>query len=167
MKTNGFWGIIFVLGLCLIGGFGAFGDQSASLREIQIHLSVGEAAPAGAALLAFRPNFGLVTIQSQRRMSGNLPRERNPELSEDQLVIAALNGRGDEALRIIIPDPRLLRAETSDESGRLSQKLLYRAAVDFSVALPDDPALESIKIFQPQWTGAEFILVPIGEARLR
>jgi hypothetical protein len=78
-----------------------------------------------------------------------------------------LNGRGDEALRIIIPDPRLLRAETSDESGRLSKKILYRPAVDFSIALPDNPSLESIKIFQPQWTGAEFILVPIGEARLR
>ena len=100
-------------------------------------------------------------------MPGNLPRQRRPELSEDLLVVVAYNGRGEEVYRTSQIDPRLLRAETADESGRLTSTLLYRESVDFWVALPDDPELDKVAFFHPQWTGEVFNLVPVGEVRLR
>jgi hypothetical protein len=141
--------------------------QSGPIREIRVRMSVGGTASEGQRFLPFRPESARMEIRERRTVPGNLPRQRRPELSEDLLVIVAVNTRGEEIYRTSQPDPRLLRAETADEAGRLTSTLLYLENVDFWVALPDDPDLDKIVFFHPLWTGVVFNLVPIGEVRLR
>jgi hypothetical protein len=141
--------------------------QSGSVREFQVRMSLGATAPEGDRFLPFRPEIARLEVRERRTVPGTLPRQRRPELSEDLLVIIAVNGRGDEVCRVVRPDPRLLRAETADDEGRLSSTTLYRESVDFWIALPDDPVLDRALFFHPQWTGTFFNLVPVGEVRLR
>jgi len=167
MKKNRFVLTALAIGFIGIGGLFVSGQQAGSLREIQIHMSVGAIGQEGLKFPAARPDYYQVTIMRQRSTRGTLPRERHPELSEDHLVVMAVDGRGDEIFRTIVPDPRLLRAETADPSGQLTNVLFYRVNIDFWITLPNDPDLEKVMIFQPQWTGTAFNLVPVGEARLR
>ncbi len=141
--------------------------QDGAVREIQVRMSVGAAGPEAMRFLASPPASARVEVKTQRTSPGPLPRERNPELSEDLLVIVAVNSRQEEIYRTSRPDPRLLRAETPDETGRLSSQRLYRESVDFWVALPDDPGLDKVLFFHPEWTGTVFNLVPVGEVKLR
>jgi hypothetical protein len=141
--------------------------QSGSIREVRVQMSVGGAASEQQRFLSFRPESARMEVRERRTVPGNLPRQRRPELSEDLLVIVAFNTRGEEIYRASQPDPRLLRAETADETGRLTSTLLYRESVDFWFALPDDPDLDKAVFFHPQWTGTVFNLVPLGEVRLR
>lgn len=101
-----------------------------------------------------------------RRLPESPPRQRNPELSSEQLVILALNEQGREVTRIIIPDPRLIRAETAGPLGEITSKLLYRETGTFTVAIPDYPSIQNLKICHPHWTGNKFILEPLGEIQL-
>jgi len=141
--------------------------QAAAVREIHVRLSVGAGGPESARFLSFRPEGARLEVKGQRTSPGNPPRERNPELSEDLLLIVAVNTRGAEVYRVSRPDPRLLRAETTDESGKLAVRKLYRESVEFWVALPDDPDLDKVLFFHPEWTGTAFNLVPVGEVELR
>jgi len=143
------------------------GPQSGAIREIKVRMSVGGAASEHQRFLSFRPESARMDIKERRTVPGNLPRQRRPELSEDLLVVIAFNVRGEEIYRTSQIDPRLLRAETADETGRLTSTLLYNESVDFWVALPDDPDLDKAVFFHPQWTGTFFNLVPVGEVRLR
>jgi hypothetical protein len=150
------------------GGIPVFGQSgSGPLREIQIHLSIGAAAPGTVGILSFRPDFFRAEARQQRTLRGKLPRQRLPELSEDFLVIVSVNGRGEEIFRTVLLDPRLLRAETADDAGRLTSTSLYRDNVDFWITVPDDQGLDKLLFFHPRWTGETFLLVPAGEARLR
>jgi len=130
-------------------------------------MSVGGAASEHQRFLSFRPESARMEVRERRTVAGNLPRQRRPELSEDLLVIIAYNIRGEEIYRTSQIDPRLLRAETADETGRLTSTLLYRESVDFWVVLPDDPDLDKAVFFHPQWTGEVFNLIHVGEVRLR
>jgi hypothetical protein len=137
------------------------------VREIKVRMSVAGGAPEGGGFLSFRPDFARWELRAEKRMPGDPPRERRSELSEDLLVIAALDGAGREIWRATRPDPRLLRAETADEAGVLHSTKLYRQSVEFWVAVPDDPDLDKVVFFHPEWTGTVFNLVPLGEVRLR
>ncbi len=141
--------------------------QEGRIREIQVRMSVGAAGPESVRFLLFRPDGARIQALSQKISPGNLPRERNPELSEDLLLIVAVDAGGEEIYRASRPDPRLLRAETTDESGKLAVRKLYRESVDFWVAVPDDPPPDKILFFHPEWTGSVFNLVPVGEVKLR
>ena len=142
-------------------------QQVGSIREIRVRMSVGGAPSEQPRFLSFRPESARMEVRERRTVPGNLPRQRRPELSEDLLVIIAFNGRGEEVYRTSQIDPRLLRAETADENGRLTSSLLYRESVDFWVALPDDPEMDKAVFYHPWWTGEVFNLVPVGEVRLR
>jgi hypothetical protein len=150
---------------------------------IQHHLTLGPAAESAAMNAASpdfaaraaeegftkqRPAFHRVTVKKQQRLTGRMPRHRNPELSTDQLVVAAVDARGKEITRLIVPDPRLIRAEEFDEaSGEIvSSAILYRESAEFSVTLPDDQRIKSIRLYQPTWTGKAYSLEPIGDTQL-
>jgi len=143
------------------------GLQSGAVREVQVRMSIGADAPEGPAFVHFQPEFARTAVRTQRTVPGRLPRQRRPELSEDLLVIAAFDVRGDEIYRTSLPDPRLLRAETADGSGRLASTRIYRESVDFWITLPDGPDLDHVVFSHPEWTGTVFNLVPVGEIKLR
>jgi hypothetical protein len=143
------------------------GTQTGAVREIQVRMSIGAGGPEAPSFVPFRPEIARLAIRDQRTLPGSLPRQRRLELSEDLLVIVALDLGGNEAYRTSLPDPRLLRAETADEAGNLSSIRLYRESVDFWIALPDRPDLDRVVLHHPEWTGTVFHLVPIAEVKLR
>jgi hypothetical protein len=143
------------------------GPQGGTVREIKVRMSVGGAPSEHPRYLSFRPESARMEAVERRTVPGTLPRQRRPELSEDLLVVIAINVRGEEVYRTSQIDPRLLRAETADDNGDLTSTLLYRESVDFWIALPDDPDLDKAVFYHPQWTGEVFNLVPVGEVRFR
>jgi hypothetical protein len=107
-----------------------------------------------------------VTVTEHRKVPEAPPRQRNPELSSQQLVIKALDSKGQEITRVDVADPRLVRTQTVEPSGTIKCEVFYQDSVEFTVVLPDDPDITQLKIYHPHWTGTEFILEPIGETQL-
>lgn len=135
-------------------------------REVRLRLEPPGRQSAARSLAKGSPVSQQLRLLQVRRVSGRPPRQRNPELSPDHLVLKALDARGRELTRIIIPDPRLLRAETAGPVGELRMQRFYRESVDFTVALPDDPGIRVLGIYQPRWEEAGLVLDLIGEAKL-
>lgn len=137
-------------------------QDTKTVQVIELQLSSGRDD-----LLPSPPIDVTVTVLSQKRLQGEVPRQRNTELSLQHLVVVGLNAQGQETSQTVILDPRILRAETSELSGQLTGSgLLYRKNVVFSVVIPDDPSVIALRIHQPRWTGTEFALDSIGEASL-
>lgn len=109
-----------------------------------------------------KPLTNSFTVVHQRVVSGRLPRQRNPELSTDQIVVIARDADGRDLDSHLIPDPRILRAEQPDSSGKLTGQILYRANADFFITLPADPKIKQIDFYHPQWSGTEFSLESLG-----
>jgi|GEM_PF-4923817 len=152
--------------LVLSAGPAEAGDTGMS-RVIELHLSSTSPSTARNNLSSAPPPDNTVTVLSQKRAKGTPPTERNPELSRQHLVVVGLNAQGQEISRTVMLDPRILRAETTDPSGKLTNpELLYRNDVTFSVAVPDDPGVIGVKVYQPRWTGTEYALDLIGEVKL-
>lgn len=137
-----------------------------SARLLDLHLTPTDTAVAAARLRKEAPKAHVVKVKRYRRVMQKLPKERNPELAEDRLVVVGLDATGRELSRAIVLDPRLVRAEFGDSSGKLSRKLLYKDDVELSVALPDDPAIVSVIVYHPRWTGKHFVLDAIGQTKL-
>ena len=100
-------------------------------------------------------------------MSGRLPRQREPELSSDKVVILARDSGGKILDWQVVPDPRVRRAEAPGPGGELSGRILYRDRADFLFTLPDDPDITRIDFYQPRWTGSNFDLDIIGGVPLK
>ena len=112
------------------------------------------------------PHYELEVVE-QFHVSRQPPRQRHPELSPDQMVIIAYDDKGKEISRTVMRDPRLIRAEVVGPSGELQPSdPLYSQSLEFIVTLPDDPAISMIKLFHPSWTGTDFVLNPVAEAKL-
>ena len=108
-----------------------------------------------------------VTVLERRRISGQVSRQRNVELSSQHLVVIGLDENGREIARVVVIDPRLIRAEIFDSSGEIvSNELIYRENVEFSLVFTNDPRLRRLKFYHPNWTGTKFVLELIGETQL-
>lgn len=148
--------LLFVACAPLMGPAGAPGGRSEAATSRQVVLRLR--APAAALQRGAAP----VELVSQRRIPGALPRERRPELSTQQLVLVLLGAGNEELARVSILDPRIVRAEFPGPDGRLSSTLLVGEDVEFPVLVPDHPGARRLEIFEPEWTGAKFVLVPVG-----
>jgi hypothetical protein len=100
-----------------------------------------------------------VVMRSELR--GPLVRERDPQLSEDELVVVAADAAGREISWQKVRDPRLLRSEQPAPNGQLSGETFYRPEVELVMILPD-PATASLHIYQAHWTGEQFVLRQLG-----
>ncbi|MGH7261133.1 MAG: hypothetical protein ACREI9_10685 [Nitrospiraceae bacterium] len=121
-------------------------EDTEMARVIELHLSSTSPHVARDVLSVPRPTDNTVTVLSQKRTQGELPRQRNPELSPQHLVVVGLNAQGQETARTVMLDPRILRAETAELSGQVtSSELLYRKDVIFSATIPGDPSVVSLK----------------------
>lgn len=122
--------------------------------------SKGEAsAPEASAFESRRDSFGhTLRVAGTRRRAGAPPRHRSPELSQDKLMVAAVGAGGKLRWWTLVDDPRLIRAEGPGPDGVLTGQVLYRAAPEFVVAVPDDRTITELRLYHPRWTGEEFVL---------
>lgn len=107
------------------------------------------------------------TIVKVRTDKGALPNLRSIELSQNHLFVAALDAQARLLSWALIQDPRILRAERADATGRLSGKLLHHSTPLFTVALADAPGIVELRFYHPDWTGKEFVLEALGSAAIR
>jgi hypothetical protein len=94
---------------------------------------------------------------------GRLRRERRPQLSVDQLVVVVQAADGRELDWRLLGNPRIVRAELPGPDGRLGGQILERDAVELAFAIPRIPGARTIRIYQPRWTGTDYILDQIGD----
>lgn len=103
-------------------------------------------------------------ILQKKRVVSKVPRQRNPQLTSQHLVIIGYDEKNREIARVMIPDPRLIRMEEIDDSGRfISKRIIYEDTAEFSLLFPENPQLRTMKFYHPNWTGEKYILNLIGE----
>jgi hypothetical protein len=109
---------------------------------------------------------GAFSVVELRKMEGLAPRQRMPELSSNQILIAVLDKEGNQIDWVLIPDPRIIRAESPGPNGELSGQILYRSDAEFLVPISQGISAAGIKIYQPHWSGEEFTLDLLGTISL-
>ena len=134
----------------------ANGDQ---VRELRIQWVVPRASSA--AERARVP--GSFRLLGQARFSGAPRRERQPEPSANDLVVVVQDAAGRDLDWRIMPNPRLIRAETPGPDGLLSGQVLERDEVELLVYVPEVAGADRIQIYSPVWNGKEFTLEPLGQ----
>jgi hypothetical protein len=98
------------------------------------------------------------------RYPGERPRQRAPELSEEQVLVVGTDRRGTPRDGSLIPDPGLLRAEAPGPDGALTGETRRLAGTEFLVIMPADPEIVTLRFYRPRWTGALFALELLGTA---
>ncbi len=94
--------------------------------------------------------------------------DRDLSPAEGQIIVLALSLEGEILWHKMFPDPRLIRAEVIDADGKFKgKKQFFRKKVDFSIFVPDDPAIDRVQVLQPHWTGRDFVLTPLGTLTMR
>lgn len=139
----------------------AFG-VTPGLQEVRIRWDTHARAPAPGVAPDAAAAADVFTLLQQRRQSGSLPRHRNPELSAGQIVVVAVNSRGERVDAQVVPDPRVLRAEGAGPGGMISGETLYHPSTELLLTLPDDPAIRELRIYHPRWVGSAFVLDLLG-----
>ena len=110
-----------------------------------------------------RATVGTFTLLGQVRFTGAPRRERQPEPSANDLVIVVQDSTGRDLDWRIIPNPRLIRAETPDQDGVLSGRVIERDQVELLIYIPDVAGADRIQIFSPMWNGKDYPLEPLGQ----
>lgn len=103
------------------------------------------------------PSPRVSTVEDKKR-SGTLPRHRSLELSPEHIFIAAVDATDKLRWWSIMPDPRLVRAETPTPTGELRRQDYYVSNVTLVVAFPDDPEITNLRFYHPVWNGTDFDL---------
>jgi hypothetical protein len=102
-------------------------------------------------------------VTTRRLVSGAPARQRDPQLSEDDLVIVAVSPQGTDLGWQVVKDPSFVRAETPTASGELQHQTLRRPEASFIVTLPEQGSgIAELRLLKPRWTGTAFVLDPIG-----
>lgn len=126
--------------------------------------------PPGDALLPLdevTPRSSRFEVLSRRAVQFEPVVERDPQLSEDDIVVVALDDGGQELGWARLKDPRVVRAEQPAADGTLSGRTLYRADAEIEVWLPGRTDLAALRVYKPQWNGREFDLTGLGTIPLR
>ncbi len=137
-----------------------------AVQEVRVEWDAYRGATAPQVKPGTEQPSNLFTVLERRRAVGPLPRQRNPELSSDQIVVVAVGSQGQTIDAQTIPDPRILRAEAPGPTGELSGEVLHHAKTELLIAIPDDPRIVELRLYQPRWTGTVFVLDPLGAVRL-
>jgi hypothetical protein len=139
-----------------------------TIQEVRVQWTTSPPlSPGTTAERRGQPVSHLFSILERRTMSGRIPRQREPELSSDRVVIVARDLNGKVIDWQVVPDPRVIRAETPGPRGELSGRVLYHPRADFLFTLPHDPGIARIDFYQPWWNGANFDLDLIGGVSLQ
>jgi hypothetical protein len=102
------------------------------------------------------------TLTNRRVAVGRLRNERRPELSADRLVVVSLDEAGRELDWRLVPNPRIVRLEAPGANGLLTGRTIEQDVLDLEVAVARLPGLRLLRIYQPRWSGTEYLLDLVG-----
>lgn len=143
---------------------GVQAQETETFRQVQVHW---ETPSRDKSAVNAQQAVGTLTVEQSARGSGNLPRRRSLELADTEVLVIAVDENSRLLWWHVMTDPRLLRAESITASGEISGGVSYLPQVDFSIAFPDDPAIKELRIYHPEWTGAEFRLTSLAVLSVR
>jgi hypothetical protein len=150
-----------IIGLCLA--------SDASAQTIQQLRVQWDAYPAAAPAIAQPPSVqatGSFRVVQRRSIAGTLVRQRDPELSENHLLVRAVNAGGEIIDTQLLLDPRVIRAEAPGPSGDLRGETLHLTSPEFLLTLPDGADVSELRVYHPRWTGTAFLLDLLGTISL-
>lgn len=161
-----------LVALAVVAAFGlAVAGASAQgilgIQELRIGLDLVVAPTPPSVGGAPAPPPSTSAMLSRHRSSGQLPRQRNPELSSDQIVVVADDAQGQVIDWQLVADPRVLRSEGPGPTGELEGRALLQTSTELMIAIPDNPAIVQLRLFHPRWTGTAFVLDLLGIVSLR
>jgi len=136
------------------------------IQELRFRWDAPASSGAPAEGAAAAPPPSAFTLLGRQRAHGPLPRQRNPELSPDHVVVVAEDAHGRMLDWQVVADPRVLRAEFPGPTGQLSGQRLRQPSAEFMITIPDDPDLAVLRLYRPRWTGRGFALDPLGSVPL-
>ena len=132
----------------------------ATSQEIRLRWNT-HISPAGtqtAQAAPQRTSGEFLTVTQIKLKAEPVARQRAPRISSEKIMIFTLDPHGVLLQWLLIPDPRILRAEIPDAQGRLSGQVLQHQNPEFLVQLPYDPRTTELRFYHPHWTGQAYIL---------
>src|SRR5262245_40990354 len=141
-------------------------NQPQTYRELQIRWS--ESTQSGIELRTeAQTQTPSVSVVEDKKRSGTLPRQRSLELAPTLMFVAAVDAANKLRWWSIMPDPRVVRAETQTATGELRSQDYYVSNVTLVVAFPDDPGITTLRFYHPVWNGTDFDLKPLTIVSIR
>ena len=102
-----------------------------------------------------------VSIVEDKTRRGPLPRQRSLELAPTMMFVAAVDASNKLRWWSIMPDPRIVRAETQTATGEVRGQEYYLSDVTLLVTFPDDREIATLRFYHPVWNGTDFDLTPL------
>lgn len=106
-------------------------------------------------------------VLDEKTRPGTLPRQRSLELSPSQVLVAAVDENNQLRWWALMPDPRIVRAETQTPSGELRSQDFYLADLTLVVAFPEDPSITSLRFYHPAWNGTAYDLQLLAQTPVK
>lgn len=135
--------------------------------EVTFEWAVSAGTPGTAARRGVLPEVHQFQMRHSRTVVDPPVRERDPQIGPDDLVVVAVDAQGTEVSWQRLKDPRILRAEIPDATGRLSGQTLYRTDTQLTVTVPDDVAAVAIDVYEPVRSGGALALRSLARVALR
>jgi hypothetical protein len=143
----------------------AISEDSSGTREVLVRWVAASPSSTPEAPKATRV-VGVFSLGSERRYASPPPRQRSLELRAGHVLVAGLDSARRLKSWTVIPDPRIVRSEGPGEDGVLTGQTLYFEQTEFLVAIPDDPQIVELRIYEPQTTKASVQLTAVGAITL-
>jgi len=141
-------------------------NQPQTYRELQIRWA--ESTKSGIELRTeAQTQAPSVSVVEDKRRSGTLPRQRSLDLAPTLMFVAAVDASNKLRWWSIMPDPRVVRAESQTATGELRSQDYYLANVTIVVAFPDDPEITTLRFYHPVWNGTDFDLKQLAVVSTR
>jgi hypothetical protein len=140
---------------------------SAAQTELIISWAVSAGTPGILTVPGAARELHQFQVRARTPVSDPPVRERDPQIAEDDLVIVALDPQGREIGWQHLKDPRIVRSEQPGPDGLLTGQVLHRSDAEFVVRMPDSLPAVSLRVYEPQWNGTEFMLRELGTVVLR
>lgn len=135
--------------------------DTGAIRELSVRSTSAAATPSVPAVRS-----STFTLLADRRGPGRVRRERNPQLSDQSLVVIVRDSERRDLSWQIVPNPWVIRLEVPDATGRLSGQVIRQTPADWSVTVPDLPGARSVGIYEPRWNGDVYLLDPLGDIQV-
>lgn len=120
------------------------GAESLRSVEVQLDADDGVVQKGSAGTAAAR-----VRLLSSARIDGELPRQRSSEVSDQHLLLVALDQKGQEIHRRLVIDPRLQRYETVDAAGKFqAESSVLVSNARLRIAVP--ASARSLRLLSPR-----------------
>ena len=130
--------------------------------ELTVRWTVAAAPPGTLTAPRALPEVNRFEVVRRSVITGALPRERDPQIGPDELVVVAVDAQGREVAWHHVKDPRIVRSEQPGPGGLLSGQVLHRTEAELVLLVPESLGATSLRVYEPQADGREPSLRGLG-----